>query len=78
VHIELPAGCVEQNVTERPMQDEPASRVAHCSPPLLLLLGSPPLEEPTLHPTAEQMSAEQASARHTTTLADTAGILHPL
>jgi hypothetical protein len=71
VHIELPEGCVEQNVTARPMQDEPASMVAHCSPPLLLP-PSPPLVESTLHPIAEH-----ASARHTTTLAEPAGILHP-
>jgi len=80
VHVELPAVCVEQNVTERPMQDEPASMVAHWSPPLLP--PSPPLAEPTLHPIVEQMSVEQtsarqASARHTTTLAEPAGILHP-
>jgi hypothetical protein len=71
VHVELPAGCVEQNVTERPMQDEPASMVAHCSPPPLP--PSPALVELTLHPIAEQ-----TSARHTTTLAESAGILHPL
>jgi hypothetical protein len=70
VHVELPAGCVEQNVTKRPMQDEPASMVAHWSPPLLP--ASPPFVELTLHPIAEQ-----ASARQTTTRAESASILFP-
>jgi hypothetical protein len=53
------------------MQDEPASIVAHCSPPPLP--ASPALVELTLHPIGEQ-----ASARHTKTLAESARIDSPL